>query len=1019
MTNDQFAASLKRLNAAQRTAVEATEGPVMVIAGPGTGKTHILASRVGKILLDTDTKPGSILCLTFTDAGVNAMRDRLLKMIGPDAYKVAISTFHGFCNRVIQENIEYFGYGELEPVSDLERIEIIRGLIDALPATHPLRDGKRNAYQYESSLRDLFTTMKKENWSPAHIAEMANSYLSGLPEDPAFRYQRNGATFKKGDLKTGLINDVTEKMSRLVSAAELYSAYVDAMREAKRYEFEDMILWVLNAFKTDEGFLRNYQERYLYVQVDEFQDTNGAQYALLKQLLDYWESPNVFIVGDDDQSIYEFQGARLANLSDFAERMEGLEMVVLTENYRSPKSVLTSASNLISRNGIRAVNRFEVEKNLRANVKDHPARITSYQNRFTEVVETTDKIKVLLECGVDPKEIAVIYSKHRQAEPYMESLAKNGIKFHVKRPSNLLDAPLIQQLRELLTYLLEESERPYSGDHRLFRLLHCRFFDIDPRDLAKISIQRDKKPIIDCISDSQWLVGVALFSPGEILSAARNIKDWVSWVSNAPLPAMIENLYRQSGMLTLALQHNDHIGKINELVSFLEFVKAETAKRPRFFGPGKGLSRLLGLLDMMDANGISMPTINRIDAGEGVQLMTAHAAKGLEFEHVFIIDCVEDAWEKNPGNSRGRFALPPTLVPTGEEDALESRRRLFYVAMTRAKRCLEISYARNTDDGKPLAHSMFVAETGIEINDHISDVGKMVAAQTLLLKVQNIQPLMPEAEIVDNALANYRMSITGLNRYLKCPISFWYEDIIRVPYQPSEAAMYGTSLHAVLQRFTLDMKAHGRWPSRLMLLKTFDIELEKVSGSMTDVAYKQRAALGEAALSALHEQARFWPTRSLAEKRFSQVEVDGVPITGVIDKIEWLQNGSLRVVDYKTGSADRIRIAPPSDKQPLGGEYWRQMVFYRLLVEGSGLYMEPVSESAIQYVDAEPALVTIEHTGEDVRNMRSLIVETWSNIQAKKFEGCGKSDCQWCKMHRWMEGPIEEIDRPEEGLDDK
>ncbi|MEO6037043.1 MAG: UvrD-helicase domain-containing protein, partial [Saprospiraceae bacterium] len=279
--NLAFRESLDRLNPAQRQAVERIEGPVLVIAGPGTGKTQLLSARVGKILLDTDTRPQNILCLTFTDAGVSAMRQRLLERIGPEAHRVPIQTFHAFCNRIIQENLELFGRTSLEPITELERIEIVRQLLGQLPADHPLREGQKDIFQYERQLRDLFANIKKEGWTPGLIGRRVDAYLAGLPENPDFIYQRNTKHAKKGDPKRQQIEAVTERMIRLQAAADLYPRYQHALERADRYEYEDMLLWVLRAFATNEALLRNYQERFLYVLVDEYQDTNGAQNQLL------------------------------------------------------------------------------------------------------------------------------------------------------------------------------------------------------------------------------------------------------------------------------------------------------------------------------------------------------------------------------------------------------------------------------------------------------------------------------------------------------------------------------------------------------------------------------------------------------------------------------------------------------------------------------------------------------------------------------------------------------------------
>lgn len=320
---EKFQTIIDQLNPQQLEAVNTIEGPVLAIAGPGTGKTHILGARIGQILLNTDTQPHNILCLTFTDAGVQAMRKRLVEFIGPAAHRVNIYTFHSYCNKIIQDNLELFGYNDLEKLSDLERIDIIRSILDRLDYTHPLKAHTRDPYYYEGHLANIFKLMKSENWLPEHLSLQIDLYLEDLPKREEYQYKTNRGEHKKGDVKEIKIAEQQEKMERLRSAAALYTEYKQILTSKRRYDYDDMILWVLDAFRNTPFLLRSQQEQYLYVHVDEFQDTNGAQSDIIHELLSYWQhSPNIFIVGDDDQSIYEFQGARIKNMLDFYERFK-------------------------------------------------------------------------------------------------------------------------------------------------------------------------------------------------------------------------------------------------------------------------------------------------------------------------------------------------------------------------------------------------------------------------------------------------------------------------------------------------------------------------------------------------------------------------------------------------------------------------------------------------------------------------------------------------------------------------
>ncbi|MCH5599565.1 UvrD-helicase domain-containing protein [Niabella ginsengisoli] len=309
----QFSEVYKTLNTEQQIAVDTLDGPVMVIAGPGTGKTQILAARIGKILLDTDALPENILCLTYTDAGVVAMRKRLQQFIGADAYKVNIYTFHAFCNDVIQDNLSFFEKTSLDPISDLEKVEYFKELIDNFSKEHPLKRYRGDVYYEADPLGHLFSTMKREGWSPEYIHDRINDYVKQLADDESYIYKNTRAgKWQKGDRKPAYDEEL-KRMEKLRAAVNEFQNYQEIMRVNKRYDFDDMINWVIKAFEENQNLLADYQERFQYILVDEFQDTSGTQNRIVQLLISYWERPNVFVVGDDDQSIYRFQGANVQN----------------------------------------------------------------------------------------------------------------------------------------------------------------------------------------------------------------------------------------------------------------------------------------------------------------------------------------------------------------------------------------------------------------------------------------------------------------------------------------------------------------------------------------------------------------------------------------------------------------------------------------------------------------------------------------------------------------------------------
>ena len=407
---DAFQKVYQQLNPEQKVAVDTIEGPVMVIAGPGTGKTQILGARIGKILLETDTLPSNILCLTYTDAGAVAMRRRLLSFIGPEAYRVNIFTFHAFCNEVIQANLSLFEKHSMDPVSDLERIEILKRLIDQLPKGNPLKRYRGDVYFEMTYLQGLFSAMKREGWTPAFLEERIEAFRKDMETNDEFRYKNSRAgKWNKGELKPAYYLEL-ERMDKLAAAIREFERYQEAMRRANRYDFDDMINWVIKAFQENPSLLADYQERYLYILVDEFQDSSGNQNALVELLISYWENPNIFVVGDDDQSIFRFQGANLENMEEFAKsRMsDELRPIVLTRNYRSSPAILEAAGALIGRNEERLVRKMEgLSKDLVSSNPERMAltiapRLKEYLSLRHEMGGIALEISELISAGVEP-----------------------------------------------------------------------------------------------------------------------------------------------------------------------------------------------------------------------------------------------------------------------------------------------------------------------------------------------------------------------------------------------------------------------------------------------------------------------------------------------------------------------------------------------------------------------------------------------------------------------------------------
>ena len=1018
--NETFSKILDQLNTQQKAAVDQIEGPVLVLAGPGTGKTHILSARIGKILQSTDTQANNILCLTFTDAGVQAMRERLITFIGPEAHRVHIYTFHSFCNTIIQDNLELFGRHDLEPLSDLERVEIIRRLIDDLDIGHPLKRGRSDPYFYEGHLYDLFTRMKSEDWSIGYMNGKIQAYLDSLPQREEFIYKVNRGPIRKGMPKEAKLEEMRQRMNLLRSAVAMYPNYQYALKRARRYDFDDMILWVLRAFEENEALLRNYQEQYLYFLVDEFQDTNGAQNELLNRLSSYWDNPNIFIVGDDDQSIYEFQGARLKNLLDFYHRYEvELSIVLLQENYRSSQPILQTAHTLIGNNERRIIYHLQslgIEKKLVARHPDYGQLtqlpvVNCYANRLQEEADILQQIENLQEQGYPLNEVAVIYARHRQAERLIALLEKKGIPYTLRRKINLLDQPLIRNLRLLLEYLWLESERPKGGEHLLFKLLHFTHWGLTAADLARFSIFLAR---MESGQRPSWREGI---SRKDLLKAA-GVKDIKSFqacsdflelhlreLHTEGLPLFLEHVINRSRMLKQVMQAPDRLWLVQVLFGFFEYVRQEANRYPRLH-----LGRLLEILKSMDDNRLAIPLQKTIESQKGVNFLTAHSAKGLEFQTVFVMDLVKDYWEPSTRRSSYRFVIPDTLSFSGEEDAMEARRRLFYVAITRAKENLVLSYSLE-HQGKPIQRTRFLDEIAsyVEVPNTAKTLSQAQLLEANLLQLVEVKaPTVNRLDksTVDALLADYSMSVSSLNRYLKCPLGFYYETVLRVPSLQSEAATYGTAMHNSLQRLYERMlqSKQKRFPAASTLLSFFETEMEHWRAYFTNKGYQRRLKMWQRYLADFYQQnSKTWSKKAKVEHTIRNVEIEGVPVNGTIDKLIFQEQNQATIIDYKTGSQDARKLSPPSKSQPHGGNYWRQLIFYKLLYETFPASTHIIKEGQIAYLEPDSEgffpRKSVSFKAKDVALVKQLIVDTYAKIKRHEFyEGCGKPDCQWCNF---------------------
>ncbi len=1026
----KFAEAYDKLNQQQRIAVDTTDGPVMVIAGPGTGKTQILAARIGKILLQTDVQPDNILCLTYTDAGAIAMRRRLQQFIGADAYKVNIYTFHAFCNDIIQDNLSLFEKTALDPISDLERIQLYKALIDGFPKNHPLKRYRGDVYFEISNLQQLFSTMKREGWAPDFISGKIDEYIKSLPERDGYIAKRASGAFKKGDVRTDKIADETEKMEKLRAAVNEFDNLQTLMRQRNRYDFDDMINWVIRAFEENAALLNQYQERFQYVLVDEYQDTSGTQNKLVQQLVSFWQKPNIFVVGDDDQSIYRFQGANVENMLDFAHHYTAdLVTVVLTNNYRSTQPILDVAKAVIDKNEERLVKQVEgLSKTLVSSgavrTLTNPPVLTEYLSPAEEMADITNTVTQLIQQETAPGRIAVIYKENRYGEELARYLRLRQIPVYSKRSINILEQPFVRKVLQILRWLHAEHDTPYGGDEMLFEILHYDFYHIPPMDIARLMVEvnskrnnGDKTALRRLLAEKTAAPAKDLFDTGlpeGLKKASRTLEKLIAYVPNVTLLNLFAKIINDetasdsTHVLSYIMQHPDKLALMQLLNALFDFVKEETARNPLL-----GLGGLVDIIELMQKEQLPIPMVEVSGTDKGVNLLTAHGSKGLEYEYVFVAGCNAANWEKKrkPG---GGYKMPDTMFSSANEKAgtdQEELRRLFYVALTRAEKNLYLSYTKFNAAGKEQEPSMFIAEIQ-EQQPLVAEPVTLTAEEMFSFRLLQYQAQAPEIghgeeDFISQALDKFAMNVTALNNYLHCPLEFYYKNLIRIPSGKSEALEFGSAVHHALERLFKKMGDHEnkQFAPVTDMIADFKWYMNRHRENFTREAFARRIEYGEEVLTNYYNTYIHQFNKVVTiERNIRNVVVGGVPLKGKLDKLEF-DRKAVNVVDYKTGDIDKAlpKMKGPDEKEPNGGDYWRQAVFYKILVDNYEQKDWEVVSTEFDFVEPDKKKVyrkeKIVIQPQDITTVTQQIKTVWDKIQARDFyTGCGKPDCHWCNF---------------------
>lgn len=632
MKTEAFVKAYNGLNSAQREAVDTIEGPVMVVAGPGTGKTQILTLRIANIIAKTDTAPENILALTFTEAATGNMRRRLADVIGNPAYRVVINTFHGFCNDIIRRYPEDFPriIGS-RSITEVDQVSIIESIIDqeSFLLLKPFGD----RFLYVRDIVSAIGDMKREGVSPERFLALIQTEQSEFEEIPDLYHEKGAHTGKmKGDYQK-----LERKIMKNAELARAYQLYQAKLTQEKQYDFNDMILEVLGALQTNPSLLQMLQEEHQYVLVDEHQDTNNAQNKILELLMNFHPNPNLFVVGDEKQAIFRFQGASLENFYYFKTLYPSARLVTLAENYRSTQSILDNAESLIS-------GKAALQK--RATHSEHPIHTAEFATTSSERYFIAHDIKGKIDKGIAPEEITILYRNNRDAFPIARDLDRVGVPYSIESDQDLFSHGDVQKLLVILRGIAE-----YGNDIHLAPILHIPQFGIDPLDSYRLLryANEKKKSVFVVLTSEDLLTDAGLANLSALSDLSAKLTRWVRESHDIDILSFFEKIVRESGLLEQVLSSGDALDRLDAVNALFDEVKKLVELRP-----AAKLPDFFAYLETVKKHNLFLKRKSGGALGGRVRLMTVHRSKGLEFSHVYIMNVVHGVF----GGKVDRDRLP-------------------------------------------------------------------------------------------------------------------------------------------------------------------------------------------------------------------------------------------------------------------------------------------------------------------------------------------------------------------------
>ncbi len=968
MSDTIFEEKYKKLNKAQKEAVDTIEGPVMVVAGPGTGKTTILTLRIANILKKTDNPASGILALTFTDAGAKVMRMKLREIIGNRADDVRIHTFHGFSSSVIAEFPEHFVHlSRSKQITDIEAESILREILKnkKYSKLRPLGDTDF----YLNKILGAIGDSKKEAWSPETVRKFALDETERIKNDEGSISSR-GAT--KGSLKADALKRI-EKCERTILFAEVYEEYEAKKKDERKMDFDDLLFELVSALQKDELLLRLLQEKFLYILVDEHQDTNDSQNLIVSLLANFFENPNIFVVGDEKQAIYRFQGASVENFLKFQNIWKDMKVISLEDNYRSHQHILDATFSMIEENYVEGEH-IKLRIKLKSGVKSDKKPIDLV---FADNTDSADQYLLQELKNIYKKEpeasVAVILRWNKDVDHVLSLCESNNVKVTAERGVDIFSHPVGMLYFSILEYLYDPSKT---------------------------------EALAQTVASGLW--GLDFQKSVELIKKIRS--------------GSVSSIEKEIPKLRELLSEKNQVGVINYLISVGELSRLVSKERlteptsvevwrtiidlAREIAVTSGIENVSDLIkEILDYRKTSENKVIKIGSGNTdakIQIMTAHSSKGLEYDYVFLPLALEENWMRRPRSSS--FVLPREKDTS---DEVRDARRLFYVALTRARKHAVVVVPLQDNLGKDFTPLRFTEE--LSKKDVNSVDAPKVKSEPKSLKNEELKNHRKNEliEYSKRVLLETGLSVTALNHFISCPSEFLYKSILKVPEAPNPSSEKGIAMHKAISEVwrsksknvsditkTIEGSVKSHFENSLLPKNEKEIVLEELLASAPVVS---RALLEHFSISGTVFTDRW------IEKTFGMMQGEKdilVILHGQMDTIIDMGEKTL-VFDYKTREALSVNAIKGETKDS-DGKYFRQLVFYKMLLSENNTFKSKNIEPALVFVKPDDKgrcpTIAIPVSREDEDRVQAEIKSLVDSVYSGDFltSTCDDKGCVFC-----------------------